>query len=409
MKNTQAVTLLVLVAVGSRHEEERVGGVSHFLEHLFFKGTKSRPRPGQVHKDLDKIGAEHNAFTSKEVTGFWVKTSLKDFDTGLDIVSDILLEPIFKQEEINRERGVILQELNMYEDIPQQKVWDVLYELMYGGQSNGRPIGGTAESVGNIKRFDILKHKNFNYIAQNTVVVAAGGFDPAEMFVKIKNSFGKTKKGIAEKRKREKDYQKLSRVKFVGKGTEQSHIALGIRACDMFSEKRFALSVLSTILGGNASSRLFTEIREKRGLAYYVGSSLGLQTDSGILAIKAGISNENLQKGVEKIFDVLALLKKRGVSKKELADAKSFIRGQIILGFETSDEVADFYGEQEIFKQKIEQPEDYLKKIEKVGQNDILKVASDIIRSGNMNVAIIGADEDAEKKEVFFKKLFAKL
>lgn len=409
MENTEAVTLLVLVGVGSNHEAKKINGVSHFLEHLFFKGTKSRPRLGQIHKDLDKIGADHNAFTSKEITGFWVKTSSKDFGVGLDIVSNILLEPLFKKEEIEKERGVILQELNMYEDIPQQKVWDELYEVAYGDQPNGRPIGGIIESVNNISRLDILKHKNSNYFAENIVVVAAGGFNKEKVFGQIAKSFQKTKKGEKRKGIKTKNTQKSPRVRLIEKSTEQSHVAVGLKAYDMFNKKRHVLSVLSTILGGNSSSRLFTEIREKLGLAYYVGSTLGLQSDSGILALKVGLSPENLEKSIKKIFSILEDFKNRGVSKKELNDAKSFIRGQTALNFETSDAVADFYGAQELFYKKIEQPEDYLKKIEKVSQNDILKVACDIFVPTKINMAIIGTHGDTKKKEDFYKKLFSKL
>ncbi len=409
MENTGAVTLLVLVGVGSRYETKKISGISHFLEHLFFKGTKNRPKPGQIHKELDKMGAEHNAFTSKEMTGFWVKTSAKDFVTGLDIVSDILLNPIFKSEEIEKERGVILQELNMYEDIPQQKVWDELYEILFKDQPNGWPIGGTAESVSKIIRPEILKYKNGNYLAGNTVVVVAGGVDSGEAFGQVAGSFNKVKVGMVRKAQRANTLQTFPNVRFVEKNTEQSHVAIGIRAFDMFSEKRYALSVLSTILGGNASSRLFTEIREKLGLAYYVGSSTGLQTDSGILALRAGLSHDNLERSIKKIFEVLKNLKNKSVSARELKDAKSFIRGHTLLNFETTDDVADFFGEQELFYKKAEQPEEYMTKIEKVSQNDILKIANEVFNSAKVNMAVIGAGGETKKKEEFYKKLIFNL
>lgn len=398
MENSEAITIQVLVGIGSRYEPKKINGISHFLEHLFFKGTKSRPNAGDISKELDKIGASHSAFTSKETTGFWVKSSVKDFDIGLDVVSDILLEPLFKKEEIGKERGVILQEINMIEDLPQNKVFNMLYEIMYGNQPMGRPISGTKESVKNIKRSDIVTYKKNNYTGGNMVAVVAGGIDPKTALKKIEKAFKKLKRGKQKLGDKTRVLQKSPAVKFLNKKLDQSHLAIGLRAYDMFDERRYALSVLSVILGENASSRLFMEIREKLGLAYYVGSMFLMQIDTGLLAIRAGVSHDNLEKSSGKILEILSDLRRNGVSKKELEDAKSFIRGQMALGLETSDQVADFYGEQELFYKKILQPEEILKKLEKVSQNDILRVARDIFRPDKINMVVIGQQEGREQK-----------
>ncbi|MBU2219246.1 insulinase family protein, partial [Patescibacteria group bacterium] len=283
MKNSEAVTIQVLVGAGSRYEPKKINGISHFLEHLFFKGTKSRPKPGQVHKDLNRIGAAYNAFTSKENTGFWVKSSVEDFDVGLDVVSDILLEPLFKNEEIEKERGVILQEISMYEDEPRRRVIDIVENVLYGDQPLGRDIAGTKETINNIKRTDIVKYESDNYLSKNMVVIAAGNIDKKTAFKKIKNVFSRIRKGENKSFQRIKISQKSPQIKIIKKDSDQTHFALAFRGYDMFDEKRYILNLLSVVLGGNMSSRLFTEIREKLGLAYYVYSWGDQYNDCGYL------------------------------------------------------------------------------------------------------------------------------
>jgi len=357
MKNTEAVTLLVLVGAGSRHENKSINGISHFLEHLFFKGTKSRPSPGQISRVLDAIGAAYNAFTSKEYTGFWVKTSSTDFDIGLDMVSDILLEPIFKKEEVEKERSVIFQEKNMREDIPYARAADILENVLYGDTPLGRDIIGTEKSIPKIKREQIREYfKNF-YTGANLVVVVAGNIESDTAFKKIEKAFRAMSVGKIGKKERTDDSQKKSQVKLIEKKTDQMHFAMGIRAYGMFDERKYGLGLLSTILGGNLSSRLWMEIREKSGLAYYVGSSAEQYVDAGYLAIKAGVPHEKLGKVLGKISEIFRKIKQKGVSEKELKNAKSFTRGRFALSLESSDEVAMFFGEQELLLGKIFQPE----------------------------------------------------
>ena len=409
MENSEAVTIQVLVGVGSNHETKEINGISHFLEHLFFKGTKNRPNPGDIHKELDRIGATHNAFTTKEMTGFWVKSSVKDFDISLDIISDIILNPLFKEEEIEKEKGVILQEINMCEDMPQQKVLRSLVGVMYGDQSMGWETLGTKESVGKINRDDILKYRNDNYISNNSMIIVSGGIDNDSVFEKIKLAFLETKKENGDNKFKFSDFQSEPKVKIFDKKIDQSHFIFGIKAFDMFDEKRYTISVLSTILGEKSSSRLFMEIREKLGLAYYVGSMTWLLSKTGMFFIRAGVSHDNLEKAVGKIMEIISDLKNNGVLEKELEDAKSFLRGQTALSLETSDQVADFFGEQELFYGKMMQPEEILEKIEKVTQDDILKVAQEIFRPEKISMAVIGNHPDFSQKEEFYKNLFSKI
>ncbi len=408
MENTQAVTLLVLVGVGSRYETKNINGISHFLEHLFFKGTKSRPHPGEVFKDLDKIGAVYNAFTSKETTGFWVKSATTDFDISLDIVSDILLEPLFKKEEIEKERGVILQEISMYEDEPMRKVWEVLENTLYGDQPIGWNIAGPKEVVKKISRDDIVDYKDKNYLSKNMVVVVAGNIDSNETFEKIKKKFGKVEEGKNKACRKVQINQKTPRIKIIGKDIDQTHLSLAFRAYDMYDEKKYALNLLAVYLGGNSSSKLFKEIREKRGLAYYVSAAGDQAMDCGYLGIGTGVSRDNLEKTIQKISDVLSKIKRKSISKDDLEFAKSFLRGQSALRMETSSEVASFCGGQELFYEKIMQQEEILEKIEKITQDDILKVANEVFKPNRINMAVIGK-QDKNNKEDFYKNLFSKI
>jgi predicted Zn-dependent peptidase len=408
MENTDAVTLLVLAGVGSRYETKNINGISHFLEHLFFKGTKSRPKPGEVFKELDRIGSAYNAFTSKETTGFWVKSSAKDFDIGLDIVSDILQEPLFKKEEIEKERGVILQEINMYEDEPRRNVWNVLENVLYGDQPVGWDILGTKETVASIKRSDIINYRTKNYLSKNMIVVVAGNIDVKIVFKKIEKYFKRIKKGKNRLSKKTKIFQRPPRIKIINKDSDQTHLALGIRAYDMFHEKRYALNLLATILGGNFSSKLVMEIREKLGLAYYVYAFGDQYMDCGYLGIGTGIAHQELERVATKIIEILKRIKQKGFSKKDLDSAKSYLRGQMALKLETSDQVATFCAGQEIFYHKILQPEEVLKKLNKVSQNDILRVANEIFVPNKMNMAVIGSQDDFTKKELFYKNLLCK-
>ncbi|KKS96610.1 MAG: Peptidase M16 domain protein [Candidatus Giovannonibacteria bacterium GW2011_GWA1_43_15] len=388
-----------LFGTGSKYEIKKTNGISHFLEHLFFKGTKSRPKPGQVWEELDRIGAQKNAFTSKEYTGYYVKAAAKHFDIGLDVVSDILLEPLFKKEEIEKERGVILQEIAMYEDNPQRQAYDLFEDLMYGDQPAGWDTAGTPETVNNIKRDDILKYKNSHYHASNAVVAVAGNIDPEVAFSKVERAFKNMSDGRKITKLKVRERQKNPRVKFKKKDLDQTHLRLGARSYEMYDERRYALQVLATILGGNCSSYLWREIREKRGLAYYVGASAEEYTDSGYLLATAGVAHENLPKAVKKIVEIMRHLRTKGVSDKEINFAKEYIRGSMALAFETTDEVATFLSSQELFYKKIMAPEDILRKIEAVKRSDIIKVAKDIFRPEKINLAAIGPHEEGQVYE----------
>lgn len=409
MPNSQSVNVSVIVGAGSKSEDKKINGAAHFLEHLFFKGTEKRPNQEDIMRELDRIGAEHNAFTSKELTCYFVKCAAKDFAVGFDVVSDIFLNPLFKEEEIEKERGVILQEIGMFEDSPPRKIGKLINEVMYGDQPAGRSVLGTRETISAMKRSDIVEFRNKNYTARNIVIVVSGSLDKKKVFREIKDKFSVVKNGKLTKNEKTVNLQKSFNSKMVEKEMDQSVFRIGIKAYNMFDKRRYALALLSKILGESSSSRLFVEVREKLGLAYDVGCGTSLLKDSGSLFIGGGVAHESLVKTIEVIVRILKDIKKDGVTKIELEDAKSHARGQLALSFETSDQVADFYGERELFFGKIEQPEEVLKNIEKVTLNDILKVAKDILKSERMSIAVIGKNKNDTKNTVVFKEIFEKI
>ena len=407
MNNTEAVTLLVLVGVGSRYETKKINGVSHFLEHMFFKGTRSRPEPGQVLRELDKIGADHNAFTSKETTGFWVKTSAKDFDVALAVISDILLEPLFKEEEVEKERNVIFQEIDMRKDNPRLKTQEILDNVVFGDQPVGWDIAGSKKTVAAIKREDIIGYEAKNYLSENMTIAAAGNFDKEKVFQKISRAFAPVKKGKNKNFIKAKTFQKETQVKIFNKETDQTHLALAVRAYDMYDEKRYALDLLSTLLGGNSSSRLYSEIREKLGLAYYVYSWDDQLRDCGYLGMAAGVPHSKLGAVVENIVSICSKIKKGGISSNDLDSAKSYLRGQTALRFEASDEIAHFVAGQELFYNEVKQPRDILRKIEAVEKEDILKIAQELFRPEKLSLSVVGRHDNDEKTNKFYKKILA--
>ncbi len=393
MKDTKSLTLLVLFGTGSRYETKRINGVSHFLEHLFFKGTKTRPKAGQVSQALDDIGAEHNAFTAKEYTGYWVKAASRQFPLALEIVSDILLEPLFKAEEIEKERGVIFQELSMYLDSPRRHVHDVFEALMYGDTPMGWEIIGTPESLRGLHREDILAYRKSHYVGSNAVLVVAGNVGEDNAISRASRAFARFPAGAAKRQaasKKENGSARRPAVHLEFKKTDQTHLVMGTAACGMFDDQRYAVHLLATILGGKTSSRLFEEIREKRGLAYTVAAMAEQFTDTGYFSVYAGVPHGKTKEVVRRIAAELKKMRVRGVTSRELQRAKDYWRGQFAISLESSDEAASFYGSHELFYGSVISPEEVMARIDAVNVAEVEKAAEDMFQPGFLRLAIIG-------------------
>ena len=399
MPNAKTVTVLVLVGTGSKYETKEINGISHFLEHMFFKGTKKRPTPAKIVEELDSIGGEYNAFTSKEHTGYYAKVDVNHLDLALDWISDIFLNSKFDAGEIEKEKGVILEEINMYLDLPMHYVGHLWEELLYNGQPAGWPIWGTKEVVANLKREQFLKYLFSQYTAKNTLICLAGNFDEASILGKIEKYFkGLETSGFKDKEKViEKQSEPGLLVHF--KETDQTHLCLGARGYDIFHKDKYIFNILGTILGGFMSSRLFQEVREKKGLAYYIRTSAETNTDSGYLVTQAGVTNLKAEEAIKTILNEYRKIKETKISDEELSRAKEHVKGNMLLNLETSDELASFIAGQEILKKEILTPEKVFAEIDKVTAEDVQRVAFDIFKPEKLNLALIGPFKEKEKFE----------
>jgi predicted Zn-dependent peptidase len=388
MKGTQTVTILVLVGTGSRYETKKINGISHFLEHMFFKGTKKRPGKSDIAYELDAVGAD------KEITGYWVKTDFKHTDLAFDVVSDIFLNSKIPAEEIEKERGVIIGEIDMYEDTPTRKIGDLFEELLYGDQPAGWDTAGRKEVIKSLKREDFMDYLSKHYKSGNVVVCVAGNITTAKAKLNVKKYFKNITDGGSEKPASCKELQSVPEIKLSYKKTDQTHIIIGTRAYDLFDSRRWALGLLGTILGGSMSSRLFIRIRDELGLGYYIRAGSSLSTDHGYFEVSAGVDTKRVYEAVEAIMVELRKVKKNGVSEKELRKAKDFIHGGTLLSLESSDEMASFFGFQELMTGEILTVEQKFSMMDKVKTQDIKAVANDIFQDNKLNLAIIGPLKD---------------
>ena len=400
IKNTDITTILVMIGTGSRYESKKLNGISHFLEHIFFKGTKKRPTALNISTEMDKIGAEFNAFTGKDATGFYIKTDSAHFSLSLDMISDILLNSKFSSAEINRERGVILEEMKMIQDTPMHYVSDLFEKLLYESDPLGNLIIGTEKNILNFKQSDFIDYFNKHYTAENTVVCAAGKID------KIENCAKKIEKHFKKIKNKKKQEIKIADIKQAKpnillhyKKTDQAHLCIGARGYGLRDKRRWALKLLSVILGGNMSSRLFIEVRERRGLAYYVRTSYQGYTDCGYLATQAGVDKNKIEQAIKIILREYKKIAKNGIKEDELQKSKNYIKGASTLSLETSDQIANFLTNQEILLNEISSAKEHFAKIDKVTADDIQKTAQDIFTSQKLNLAIIGEYKDKKKFE----------
>jgi len=392
-KSTQTVTVLVLVGTGSKYEKEEEKGISHFLEHMYFKGTKKRPSSLEIAETLDKVGGIYNAFTSQEYTGYFAKVSREHFDLALDWVSDIFLNSTLPEKEIEKERGVIIEEINMRKDHPMEHVQILWQKLLYGDQPAGWDIAGEVDTVKKISRNDLIEYRRSQYVASNTIVCLAGNFNEREGIEKVKKFFSKIKIGKSREKPKVIEKQERPEILFEKRETDQTHICLGVRGINLSDERRYAQEILGLILGGMMSSRLFERIRTKLGIAYYIETDVFSDPDTGYLVTRAGLNNEKLEEGVLEILKEYRKIKREGFSKSELKKAKDCLKGKMNILLESSDAKASFFATQEILEKRILTPDQIFKKIDKVSQNDILKLAREIFRPEKLNLALIGPKE----------------
>ncbi|MEN9341974.1 MAG: hypothetical protein RIQ54_230 [Candidatus Parcubacteria bacterium] len=389
-------TALVLVEAGSEYESKPTNGISHFLEHLVFKGTTKRPRAGMIATELDGLGASYNAFTAQEYTGYWAKAQSHKIDHVLELVSDLYLHPLIDEHEMDKERGVIIEELHMYEDTPMRKIGDYFMELLYGDQPAGWDIGGTVSNIRAITRQQVIDYRTAHYVPAKTAVVVSGDFSKKRIISAVEKSFGLLPRRPIIRKTPTVLRQQKSRVYIKHKESDQSHIMLGVPAFDMHDRRRYPLEVLSALLGSGMSSRLFHRIREQMGAAYYVRSGADLFIDHGFFAISAGVDHAKIDAVIGAILDECSRVIRESISSAELRKTKDHLIGTFMLSLETSDELGSFYGFQEIARKKLIDPDGVIAKIEAVTSAHVRSVARDIFLPERLHMAVVGPYQDVD-------------
>ena len=403
MKDNPTVTVLVLVETGSKYENKANNGLSHFLEHMCFKGTERRPNAHAISAELDGIGSQYNAFTGQEYTGYYAKSDAKHFKQVFDVVSDIYLNSTFPEAEMEKEKGVIVEEINMYEDMPHRHVQDLFMSLLYGDQPAGWNIAGTRENVRAMTRKDFVDYKHAHYVPKATVVVVAGKVNEKMVQKEVERVFGKLHYPKKDGKLKVVEKQKKPEVLVQYKKTDQTHFVMGVRTFDLYNKQNPILTVLATILAGGMSSRLFIKLREEMGVAYYVRANNDTYTDHGYLEISAGVSNNRVKEVVTEILKECKRLTTELVTKAELAKVKEYLAGNQKLELESSDAWASYYGGQEVMRKKIKSPEEGEKAIRKVTAKQIQEMAKKIFTNKHLNLALIGPFEDKKEFEEILK------
>jgi len=394
-----SVSTLLLVGTGSRNETAKNNGISHFFEHMAFKGSDKYPTSFDISSKIEGLGGIFNAFTSKDHTGYYVKGTNKHFDEISDVMSQMLLHPLLIPEEMEREKGVIVEEINMYEDMPARRVSDLFDELIFKGHELARDIAGTPETVRSFTKKDVQDYLKAHYQPTNSVIVVAGGlsngntkFTNEKYFNQIEKVFGSWTGDYLKKEKIFKSKQIGINLKVLTKKTEQAHFCLGYPAFPFSDPRRHALSVLSAVLGGGMSSRLFIEVRERRGLCYYVSTGRELYSDTGYIVTQAGVTNnaEKINEAIKVIIGEHEKIASGDLKKEELTKAKELLKGRLLLSLEDSYRVAALQGTKYVFENRTTDPTDIIENIENVTMDDVTSLARDLFKKDMLNVALIG-------------------
>ena len=402
MADNPTVTVLILVEAGSKYENKKINGISHFLEHMCFKGTVKRPKAIDISKELDAFGSQYNAFTAQEYTGYFAKSDARHFSKIFEIVSDIYLNSTFPEAEMEKEKGVIIEEINMYEDMPNRHVQDLVMKLLYGDQPAGWNVAGDKEKILRMKRDDFMRYKKAHYMPNSTLLVVAGNITEKKVLAAAEKIFGGVSRGRKTGKLKVKESQKKPAALIKWKQTDQTHFVLVFRTYALENNKNPALNVLGAILGGGMSSRLFQKLREEMGVGYYVRAYNDVFTDHGFFQVSAGVDNKRIDEVVRAVLVECKKLKNVKIKEEELNKVKEYLIGNMKLSLESSDDIANFYGGEEILKRRIKTPDQKAIEIRKVTATQIQKLAAAIFKANTLNLALIGPFKD---KKPFLKLL----
>lgn len=403
MPHLDSVSTLLAVGAGSRYETRNISGISHFLEHMFFKGSRKYPTAEKIATLIDGIGAVNNAATDKEVTYYWIKSSAKHIELASDVLSSMLKESLLSEVELEREKGVIVEELRMYRDDPTRYVWNLYEKLQFGNQPLGWDIGGKENIITKFVREDMVGYMNSLYSPKNMALVYVGKIPKdierlaqnyfLDLPINSKFNFKPFKTSIQNKPK----------VNLFYKKTDQANLVLGMMGVDRYDKRKYAARVLGVILGSGMSSRLFMQVRERRGLAYSVGATHSSYKDVGLFTIYAGLKLEKVEEGLEVIIAELERMVAEKVTNDELKKAKEMIRGGIALRSESTNFLAEYFGTNFVLDRKIQTFEELIKQTDQITAEDVQNIALELFQNNKFNLQIIAPLKNTDKFEKILK------
>lgn len=409
--SVDTVNTIVYFPVGSRYESPEDNGISHFIEHMMFKGTEKRPNTLILSEELDNMGAIYNAYTSKDMTAYYIKSSKNDIEKNIGILGDMVCNSKFDIEEINKEKGVIIQEMKKYEDLPECYVEDIFEQLVFGEKDKlGQLIIGSEDNIKSFTRDQFMNYKDAHYFGSNAFVCVVGNFDENQILELIKNNFkfqinGNREDEVEKLRNNSRRIldQKEPKFKLVYKDIEQAHLKLGFPAFSYFDKEVYSLSLFSAVFGECMSSRLFINIREKEGLCYNIYSSMDRYQDCGLFSINSGLDKDRIYEAISLIKKELNEVVKNGITQEELNKAKSIMFGRMDVALEDTSNIAEFYGRQYLLQNRIITPEEKKEFINKVTLAEINDTIKKVINFSKINMAIIGPYNDSAKFEELLK------
>ncbi len=397
IEGAETVTVMVMSGTGSRYENEQENGMAHFLEHMLFKGTKNRKTAKIISEAIDGVGGQLNAFTTKDHTAYYAKTDKRHFDIAFDVIADIFLNPTLPNHEIIRERGTVVEEINLYEDMPIRSVM-MESDILLFGQNHplGRNILGPKKNIQSFTRKQFLDYFARNYVAQNSAICIAGAFSPTNALRKAKTTFAAMREGTAPSAAAYEHTQTEPRVHLKYKNTDQTHFVLALPAYPLNHKDEAAADVLAAVLGGGMSGRLFLQVRERRGLAYYVRADQEQYSDIGALDIRAGVSNTALKEALVVTLAELQKLKRTRISDEELNKAKEYVKGTTALSLDTTDAKAQFIGHSVLVRGTTSGLREYNSAVNAVTAADVQHVAKELFKTERLNLTVIGPHKDSK-------------
>ena len=389
LPHTRSVSMTVLIGAGSRYESDELAGVSHFLEHLGFKGTRYWPTPKAVSETVEGVGGILNASTDREMTVFWCKVASPHFQRSLALLADMLLHPLLDPNEIEKERQVVLEEINMTNDYPSYRVDMLMDEALWPDQPMGRDVAGTRESIMAFTRQQVVNYRDRQYIPSNTVVAVSGNISHEEAVTFLEEQFGGWAPGEPLAMRPVESHNKGPIVRLEQRKSEQAHVCIGLPGLPINHHHRYALNLLSVVLGEGMSSRLFQELRESQGLAYDVHSSVSSFSDCGAFVVYCGVEPKNCRRAISTILKELDRLRD-GIPQEELVKAKELSKGRLLLRMEDSRNVAMWIGGQEMLLGVVHTPDEVVELIDAVTTDEVKQVAQELIQEDKLNLAIVG-------------------